>query len=101
MICAIGVTFVFVARALAGRQTFADLRFKAIAELYTNKWTALILSWVLSTASVGWAIGERALRKRNIKRLASESSVLAGMIDRKRRSSHLMADGTTRPEDEL
>jgi hypothetical protein len=100
MICAAGATVVFLARALAGRQTFADLRFKLIAEMYANHWAALILSWVLTTGTTGWAMGERALRKRHIKRIASESSQLQKMIDPKRRSSHLMNDGSTRPEDE-
>jgi hypothetical protein len=100
MICAVCVALVFIARALAGRQTFADIKFKLIAELYANRWTALILSWILSITSTGWAIGERRLRKRHIKRVASEQSKLQEMIDPKRRSSHLMTDGTTRPEDE-
>lgn len=100
MICVAGVTLVFVARALAGKKTFADLRFKMIAELYTNRWTALVLSWILTTTTTGWAIGERILRKRHIKRVSSESSELQKMVDPKRRTSHLMTDGTTRPEDE-
>jgi hypothetical protein len=100
MICAAGTTIVFTARALAGRQTFADLRFKMIAEMYANRWMALILSWLLTTTTSGWAIGERWLRKRHIKRVSSESSQLQKMVDPSRRSSHLMTDGTTRPEDE-
>lgn len=100
MICAAGTTLVFLVRAIAGKQTFADLRFRGIAELYANRWAALILSWILTTGSTGWAIGERALRKRNIRRVASESSLLQKMVDPNRRSSHLMTDGSTRPEDE-
>jgi hypothetical protein len=100
MIGAVCLCLVFLARALAGKVTFADIRFKLIAELRTNRWTALIFSWLLTGTSAAWAVGERTLRKRHIKRVASESSELQKMIDRKRRSSHLMSDGTTRPEDE-
>jgi hypothetical protein len=100
MVLAVCVAFIFIARALAGKQTLAGLRFKIIAEVYANKWTALILSWVLTATTTGWAIGERKLRKSHIKRVSSEQSGLQKMIDRKRRSSHLMNDGSTRPEDE-
>jgi len=100
MITAGGTALVFIARALAGKQTAADISFKAIASIYANRYAALILSWVLTGGTTTWALGERALRKKNIKRVAAESSQLQKMVDPKRRSSQLMTDGTTRPEDE-
>ena len=92
---------VLTARALAGQVTYADLRFKVFAELHANQWMALILSWFLTSTTTSWAIGERILRKKHIKRVSSEHSQQQQLIDARRRSSHLRGDGTTRPEDEL
>ena len=86
-------------RELAGRQTLADLSFKAIADLKANRYFAVILPWILSALTGGWALGERSLRKQHIRRVSSESSEMQKKINPGRRSSNLMLDGETRPED--
>ena len=86
-------------RQLAGRQTIADLRFKAIADLKANRWLALSVPWGVASLATAWGAGERYLRKRHIKRVSSETSELQKMIDPQRRSSGLSRKGETNPED--
>jgi hypothetical protein len=86
---AIGVfaaAIVLCLRALAGHVTFADIRFKEVADLKANRYLGLIASWFLTAFSTSWAFTERRLRKRNIRRVASENSELQTLIDPKRRS---------------
>ena len=89
----------FSVRALSGRQTSADLRFQAIADFKANRWFGLILPWGVATLSTAWGAGERALRKRHIKRISSESSEMQKQLDPGRRSSRLSKKGETSPED--
>ncbi len=89
----------FSARVLAGKQTSADLRFSAIANLTANRWFGLILPWGLFAISTTWGAGERFLRKRHIKRISSESSEMQKLLDPNRRSSSLSKMGDTNPED--
>ncbi len=89
----------FSVRELAGRQTVADMNFKAIADLKANRWFGLLLPWGLFLGAGTWATGERFLRKRHIKRVSSESSKMQKLIDAGRRSSHLSERGETSPED--
>jgi hypothetical protein len=91
--------FYFSVRELAGKQTSADLVFKAVADLKSNRWMALTLSWMLTGGTTGWAVVERRLRKRHIKRVSSEASEMQSFIDAKRRSSNLSKRGDTAPED--
>jgi len=93
------VCMYFSVRELAGKQTFADLNFKAIANLAANKYFGLILPWGLFGLAASWGYGERRLRKRHIKRVSSESSELQKQIDPGRRSSHLSKKGDTSRED--
>jgi len=86
-------------RELAGRQTLADISFKAIADLKANKWFGLVLPWGLASASTALAVGQTWLRKRHIKRISSESSEMQKLIDAGRRSSQLSKRGETSPED--
>lgn len=86
-------------RELAGKQTAADIAFKVIADLKANRPVAMILSWVLTGGTTGWAVLERKLRKRHIKRIASEASEMQSLIDPKRRSSNLSKRGETATED--
>jgi hypothetical protein len=92
-------TAYFCIRELAGRQTFADLSFKVIADLKANRWMALSVPWGVATISTAWGAGERYLRKRHIKRVSSEASEMQKMLDPGRRSSSLNKKGETRPED--
>jgi hypothetical protein len=87
------------AREFAGKITYADMQFKAIADLKANKWLAVAVPWGLSGTAVAWGAGERYLRKRHIKRVSSESSEMQATIDEKRRSSRLTKRGESSPED--
>ena len=89
----------FSLRDLAGKQTFADMKFSAIADLKANKYFGLILPWTLCTVTAAWGAGERYLRKRHIKRVSSESSEMQKLLDLGRRSSRLSKKGETTPED--
>jgi hypothetical protein len=87
---------------LAGKQTFADIRFNALTDFGNNLWLWLgcFVSWLLTFMAIVWAFLERYLRKRHITRVSTEHSELQKMIDPNRRSSHLMENGDTRPGDE-
>ena len=86
-------------RELAGRQTFADIVFKAIADFKINEHLARLFPWGTATAATGWALGERALRKLHIKRSAREFAAMHKKLDPGRRSSSLTTEGETSPED--
>jgi hypothetical protein len=86
-------------RELAGRQTSADIAFKAIADLRINRYLAQLLPWGTTTLATGWALGERWLRKRYVKRSASEFGAMHRKFDPSRRSSSLTTGGDTSPED--
>jgi hypothetical protein len=102
MVAAICVGGIFIARSLAGKQTFADIRFNALTDFGNNLWLWLgcFVSWLLTFMAIVWAFLERYLRKRHITRVSTEHSELQKMIDPNRRSSHLMENGDTRPGDE-
>jgi hypothetical protein len=89
----------YAVRELAGKQTLADVNFKAIADLKANRWFGLVLPWVLCGAFGIWGTGERLLRKQHIKRVSSESSEMQKFIDPGRRSSLLSKKGDTNKED--
>lgn len=100
--CCVGVIcacFYLSVRTLAGKSTTADLVFKAIANLKANRFVALIVSWALTCGASGWAISERRLRKRHVRRISSEASEMQAQIDPNRRSSHLSKRGETASED--
>jgi len=75
------VAVYFCVREVAGRVTVADLNFKAFADLKVNHWLALSLPWAATTLATSWAVGERRLRKRHIKRVTSEVSEMQTMLD--------------------
>ena len=93
------VCLYYSVRELAGKQTIADMNFKAIADFKANRWFGLIFPWGLVGTTVLWGTGERWLRKRHIKRVSSESSEMQKLIDPSRRSSQLSKKGDTSPED--
>ena len=86
-------------RELAGRQTWADIRFRAFAELAVNRWAAIVISWILTGCTTSWAITERILRKKHIRRVSSEASDMQRQLDPRRRSSGLSLEGDTSQED--
>jgi hypothetical protein len=86
-------------RELAGKNTWADVGFRLLADLKVNRFVALMISWVLTGGCVFWALGERSLRKRHIRRISAESSKMQERIDPNRRSSKLTTKGETGRED--
>ena len=86
-------------RELAGRQTFADIRFAVLSDLKANRGFGLTTSWLLTLCTGAWGYGERRLRKQHIERTSSEGSKLQRMLDNNRRSSRLTKKGETGPED--
>lgn len=86
-------------RDLAGHQTSADIAFKAVADLKINQYLAKLVPWGTTALGAVWALGERTLRKRYIKRSASEFGVMHRQIDPSRRSSSLTTAGETSPGD--
>ena len=90
----------FSIRELAGRQTFADIKFRLMADLKANKWMGFVVPWGVATVATGWGIGERYLRKRHIRRVSSEQSEMQRALDSGRRSSNLSKSGETNPEDQ-
>lgn len=100
-VCWIGPFFFLwlAVRELAGRSTFADIGFKALADLKINQALAHLLPWGATTAATGWAVAERRARKKHIKRETKEVSILQSRIDPERRSSSLTVQGDTSPED--
>ncbi len=99
-VLAVCVCGYFCIRELAGRQTFADIRFRVIADLKANKWMAFVVPWGVAAVATAWGAGERYLRKRHIKRVSSEQSEMQKMLDVGRRSSNLSKRGETSPEDQ-
>jgi len=99
VVVVVGLTIYGTARELSGRQTWADIRFSAIADLKANKYFGMILPWGLFGVAGMWAAAERSLRKKHIRRVSSEASEMQRKIDPGRRSSQLTLDGESRQED--
>jgi hypothetical protein len=87
-------------RVLAGEQTWVDVRFRAFASLSINRWAAIVISWILTGCTTSWAIFERLLRKKHIRRVSSEASEMQRRLDPGRRSSGLSLEGNTNEEDQ-
>ena len=86
-------------RELAGKQTWADIRFRALADVKANRWAAILVSWALTGCTSLWAFAERTLRKSHVRRVSNEVSELQKKIDPNRRSSGLSVEGNTHPGD--
>jgi len=82
---------------LAGKRTYADISV-ALRILGEGHKADVILSLTTAFASV-WAVLERTLRKRNIKRTGPKLAALQASIDSKRTSSSLTETGDTNPID--
>ena len=93
------VCIYFSIRELAGRQTFADISFRVLANLKANRWLAACTPWGVAILASSWGAGEQYLRKRHVKRVSSESSEMQKKIDSGRRSSSLSKQGDTSAED--
>jgi len=84
---------------LAGRHTWADFRFNALADLQANRWAAIGISWLLTGGTSIWAGTATYLLKKHIRRGSSERSEMQKNLDPGRQSSGLSIEGGTSPED--
>jgi hypothetical protein len=83
--------------ALAGHQTLADIVVKLLANIKLSNG----ICYVVTGGSLIYGIGQRQLRRRNIRRIAHDKNEAERLIDPKRTSSNLTEKGTTRPGDKL
>jgi hypothetical protein len=76
---------------LAGRTTGADIALKVLGNLNVSRGVIALL------AGGGWVygLGQRALRRRHIKRIVPAKNELEKLLDPKRTSSDLTEKGTT------
>lgn len=88
------------AEAFAGKSTLADFGVQLVADLKANKFFSHIVTGCFGLGGLGYGIRERALRRRDIRRLGNRVVDSEKRLDPNRTSSGLTADGNTRPEDE-
>lgn len=81
--------------ALAGRTTIASIIVRVLGQLRLPE----ILGSGVGLVGVVYGLGQRSLRRRNIRRLAKAKQELETRLDPDRTSSGLTPLGTTRPED--
>lgn len=81
--------------ALAGKETLASIGLNILGNVKVSDGVL----YVLTGGSIAYGLGERSLRRRNIKRLTPRSIELEKRLDPNRTSSGLTTKGTTRPED--
>lgn len=80
---------------LAGKRTLATIAISLIGSVKLENAIYLIVF----LGCVLYGLGERELRRRNIKRLTESKNKLERLLDSSRTSSGLTSRGTTRPED--
>ena len=81
--------------ALAGKETLASIGMSVLGNIKVSDG---VLS-VLTGGSIVYGLGERSLRRRNIKRLTARNIELEKRLDAGRTTSGLTSRGTTRPGD--
>jgi hypothetical protein len=82
---------------LAGKQTFADIVMRVIANVKVSQWIA----YLFGVGGVLYGVGERTLRRRTIRRITEDKNNLERKMHPGRTSSNLTESGTTRPGDKL
>lgn len=87
-------------RVLAGKKTVAEMAVSAYADLRANKPIALIISYLLTTSSLGWGSFERLQRKRYIRKNHPIIEAHQRVQDARRGTSGLTSSGETGEEDE-
>jgi hypothetical protein len=80
---------------LAGKTTVSSIVFSILAN-FTVRETIYI---ILAGGGIIYGIGEREMRRRNIRRITDEKNALERILDANRSSSELTTRGTTKPED--
>src|ERR1700682_5805922 len=86
----------FVAREIAGKETLADIAFRAMTELKANESIANVAAWSLAALTGTWGCSERYMRRRYIRNTAPILQKFETTINPKRVSSSLTPDGLTR-----
>jgi hypothetical protein len=91
-----GIAWLFRASigSLAGKATFADIALRVIGNVKVSRGLVALL------AASGWiyGLGQGALRRRHIKRVATQKNELERILDPQRTSSDLTSKGTTPSE---
>ena len=82
-------------RVLAGHRTNANIVVSFLASIGRVS----VIPWLTSGGFWMWALFERFLRRKNIKRLGARIQVLEKKLDPNRTSSDLGSDGENNPED--
>src|SRR5271157_5866004 len=84
---------------LAGKATLADFGVFLYADLKANTVFSHIIMGILGLGGVSYGLRERALKRKEIKRLGNRVVEVEKRLDPNRSSSSLTIDGRSRPED--
>jgi hypothetical protein len=88
-----------IAVVLAGKTTLASFAMSVAVAILGNNKVMKTIYVVLTGGSIAYGVGQRQLRRREIKRHTKRPRELEKLIDPGRSSSGLTSEGTTRPED--
>lgn len=98
--CSVVACFYFTTstiKELAGKETWADIGIHLLGSLTVS----VRLAWILTVSGVFWAILERKLRQRVIRRMSGRVAEFERQLDPERSSSRLTQSGDTNPRDRL
>lgn len=84
-----------IVASVAGTDTRVEIIVSAAVALGKKAW----IQWAVTSVAALWAIGERFLRKRNVRRMGARNTALERRLDSRRSSSRLTRSGDTNPED--
>lgn len=84
-------------KCLSGKTTDANIIIKMLGNLKVNQ----AVMFIMTGGSIVWAIAERKLKRRVIKKLSDRVKKYETDADKGRTSSRLSDDGSTNPEDEI
>lgn len=88
-----------IALVLAGKTTLASFAMSVAVAALGNDRVVKVVWIVVTGGSIAYGVGQRRLRRREIKRHTERPRQLETLIDPRRTSSGLTSEGTTRPED--
>jgi hypothetical protein len=82
--------------SLAGKQTIADILVRFLGSVKVSEGVA----YLFGAGGILYGVGERQLRRRNIRRVVKGKNDLERIVHPGRTSSNITESGTTRPGDE-
>lgn len=88
-----------IALVLAGKTTLASFAMSVAVAVLGNDRIVKVVWIIVTSGSIAYGVGQRRLRRREIKRHTERPRKLETLIDPSRTSSGLTSEGTTRPED--